>query len=101
MYPLKQNCNFQTETSFCASKSPKFPCILTCNAVCLSNKHNNDRNDEQALIKKTKPLRKCHVCAKLRSGHAPLFNTDLRSLSNEFAHLPNRDRKSTRLHSSH
>src|SRR4029434_9566994 len=37
-----------------------------------------------------KPLRKCHVCAELRSGHAPLFNTDLRSLSNEFAHLPNR-----------
>ena len=52
MYPLKQNCNFQTETSFCASKSPKCPCILPCKAVFLSNKHNNDRNDEQALIKK-------------------------------------------------
>ena len=52
MYPLKQNCNFQTETSFCASKSPKYPSILSCKAVFLSNEHNNDRNDEQALIKK-------------------------------------------------
>src|SRR4029434_1248372 len=52
MYRLKQNCNFQTETSFCASKSPKFPCILSCEAVFLSYKHNNDRNDEQALIRK-------------------------------------------------
>src|SRR4029434_737765 len=52
MYPLKQNCNFQTKTSFCASKSPKFPCILPCKAVFLSYKHNNDRNDEQALIRK-------------------------------------------------
>ena len=48
--------------------------ILPCKAVFLSNKHNNDRNDEQALIKKTNPLRKCHVCAELRSGHAPLSN---------------------------
>src|SRR4029434_8140794 len=70
-YPLKQNCNFQTETSFCASKSPKFPCSLSCKAVFLSNKHNTNRNDEQAFIKK---LRKCHVCAELRSGHAPLSN---------------------------
>src|SRR4029434_7456261 len=70
-YPLKQNCNFQTETSFCASKSPKFPCILPCKAVFLSNKHNNDRNDEQEIIKKQ---RTCHVCAELRSGHAPLSN---------------------------
>src|SRR4029434_10137545 len=91
MYSLKQNCNFQTETSFWASKSPKFPCILPCKAVFLSNKHNNDHNDEQALIEnELKPLRKCHVCAELRSGHAPLFNTDLRSLSNEFANLPKR-----------
>src|SRR4029434_1969405 len=91
MYPLKQNCKFQTETSFCASKLLKFPCILPCKAVFLSNKHNNNRNDEQALIKnELKPLRKCHVRAELRSGRAPLFNTDLRSLSNEFAHLPNR-----------
>src|SRR4029434_6143153 len=52
MYRLKQNCNFQTETSFCASKSPKFPCILSCTAVFISTKHSNDRNDEQALIKK-------------------------------------------------
>src|SRR4029434_10360919 len=51
-YPLKQNCNCQTETSFCATKSPKFPCILSCKAVFLSYKHNNDRNDEQALIRK-------------------------------------------------
>src|SRR4029434_840539 len=65
MYRLKQNCNFQTETPFCALKSPKFPCILSCKTIFLSYKHNNGRN-------------------------APLFNTDLRSLSNEFAHLPNR-----------
>src|SRR4029434_8441846 len=43
-YRLKQNCNFQKETSFCASKSPKFPCILHCKAVFLSNKHNNNCN---------------------------------------------------------
>src|SRR4029434_9290065 len=86
-YPLKQNCNFQMETSFCASKSPKFPCILPCKVVFLSNIHTNDCNDEQAFIK---TQIKCHVCADLRSGHAPLSNTDLRSLSNEFAHLPNR-----------
>src|SRR4029434_7202580 len=49
VYPLKQNCNVYTETSFCASKSPKF-CILPCKAAFLSNKHNNDRNDEQTLI---------------------------------------------------
>src|SRR4029434_8229434 len=47
-----QNCNFQTETSLCASKSPKFPCVLSCKAVFLSYKHNNDCNDEQALIRK-------------------------------------------------
>src|SRR4029434_3485041 len=52
MITLKRNCTFETETSFCAYKSPKFPCILPCKAVFLSNKHNNDRNDEQALIKK-------------------------------------------------
>src|SRR4029434_8572281 len=28
MYPLKQICNFQTETSFCASKSPLQPVKL-------------------------------------------------------------------------
>ena len=39
--------------------------------VFLSNKHNNDRKDEQAFIKKQ---RTCHVCAELRSGHAPLSN---------------------------
>src|SRR4029434_5436803 len=54
MCRLKQNCNFQTETSFCASKSPKLPCILSCKAVFLSYKHNNDRNDEQALIRDLK-----------------------------------------------
>src|SRR4029434_149766 len=42
MYPLEQNCNFQTEASFCASKSPKFPCILSCKAVFFSYKHNNE-----------------------------------------------------------
>src|SRR4029434_4690638 len=51
MYTLKRNCNFQTETSFCSYKSPKFPCILGCKAIFLSNKHNNDCNYEQTLIK--------------------------------------------------
>src|SRR4029434_667981 len=52
MNPLKRNCNFQTETSFCAYKSTKVPCVLGCKAIFLSNKHNNDRNDKQALIRK-------------------------------------------------
>ena len=53
-----QNVPFETELQLsdgniiCASKSPKFPCILSCKAVFLSYKHNNDRNDEQALITK-------------------------------------------------
>src|SRR4029434_7863952 len=51
MYPFKRNCTFETETSFCSYKSPTFPCILGCKAIFLSNKHNNDCNDEQTLIK--------------------------------------------------
>src|SRR4029434_2753121 len=68
MYTLKRNCNFQTETPFCASKSPKFACILSCKTVFISNKHNNDCKDEQTLNKKKKNIEKMArlCCTPLR-----------------------------------
>src|SRR4029434_7929713 len=50
--PFETELQLSDGTSFCASKSPKFPCILPCKAVFLSKKHNNDPNDGLALIKK-------------------------------------------------
>src|SRR4029434_8080095 len=74
MYPLKRNCNFQTETSFCAYKSHKFPCILGCKALFLSHKHNNDCNDEQTLIKEQNHQE--NVTSALNSAPAaPPFST--------------------------
>src|SRR4029434_11104710 len=62
MYRLKQNCNFQTKTSFCASKSPKFPCILPCKTAFLSHKHNNDRDNEQTLIQEQITEKMSRLC---------------------------------------
>ena len=74
MYPLKRNCNFQTETPFCASKSPKFPCILSCKTVFISNKHNNDCKDEQTLIINKKNIE--NVTSVLNSAPAtPPYST--------------------------
>src|SRR4029434_4741219 len=61
---------------FCPARLYFF--LINTTTIATMNKHSLENK------------RKCHVCAELRSGHAPLFNTDLRSLSNEFAHLPNR-----------
>src|SRR4029434_4894662 len=68
MNTLKRNCTFETETSFCSYKSPKFPCILGCKAIFLSNKHNTDRNDEQTLIKEQNHWE--HVTSALNSAPA-------------------------------
>src|SRR4029434_10540914 len=80
MYRLKQNCNFQTETSFCASKSPKFRCIFSCEAVFLSYKHNNDRDNEQTLIQEQITEKMSRLCwTTLRPR--PLLNSTSSSQS--------------------
>src|SRR4029434_8671444 len=73
MNTLKRNCTFETETSFCSYKSPKFPCILGCKATFLSNKHNNDCNDEQTLIKQQNHSEK--VTCSGRAPATPPFST--------------------------
>src|SRR4029434_10211474 len=89
MNTLKRNCTFETETPFCASKSPKFACILSCKTVFISNKHNNDCKDEQTLNKKKKNIETMRrLCRAPLRQRPPIQRLTLQSHS--FAHLPNR-----------
>src|SRR4029434_1970540 len=77
--PPSQKKNSPTKTELQLSNA-----ILPCKTAFLSHKHNNDRDDEQ-LSTQDKITEKMPslCCTTLRPR--PLFNTDLRSLSNEFA----------------